>query len=89
MFKENTDMIKPSINDLLKRDDFTELHENSGNADRGNIDKSGHCYHVITRAWGRQLRIPFSPAQSSTLAIEAARPVQMVATRGRMYCIVS
>ena len=47
-------MIKPSINDLLKRDDFTELHENSGNADRGNIDKSGHCYHVITRAWGKE-----------------------------------
>lgn len=54
VFKENTDMIKPSINDLLKRDDFTELHENSGNADRGNIDKSGHCYHVITRAWGKE-----------------------------------
>lgn len=52
--KEKSTMAKPSINDILRRADFTEPHENAGTAEKGNIDKGGHFYHVITQSWGKE-----------------------------------
>ncbi len=40
-------------------------------------------------AVGEHVRLPALPAASSTAAIEAAWPMQKVATSGLMYCIVS
>ena len=44
---------------------------------------------VMIRACGRAKRLPAAPAHSSSEPIEAAWPTQIVATSGRMYCIVS
>ena len=42
-----------------------------------------------TRAFGSAVRMPGAPAASSTPAAEAAWPTHVVATGGRMNCIVS
>src|SRR3990167_8191107 len=44
---------------------------------------------TMTREFGSEKRMPFSPAVSSRLHIEAAWPMTKVETLGRMYCIVS
>ena len=44
---------------------------------------------IITREWGSAERLPLAPAVSSTAPIEAASPVQMVATSELTSCIVS
>ena len=41
------------------------------------------------RELGSENRLPFAPAASSTAAIEAAWPMQIVCTSGLMNCIVS
>ena len=41
------------------------------------------------RAFVSANRLPFVPAASSTAAAEAAWPMQIVDTSGRMNCIVS
>ncbi len=43
----------------------------------------------MIRALGCEIRLPLAPAQSSSEPIEAACPIQTVATDERMYCIVS
>ncbi len=43
----------------------------------------------MIRAWGSAKRLPAAPAQSRNCPIEAARPMQMVATSGAMNCMVS
>lgn len=48
-----TKMTKPKISELLKKADFTESHENAGTVEKGNIDRTGHFYHVITQSWGK------------------------------------
>ena len=47
----------------------------------------GWC--IMTREWGRAVRLPFSPAVSSTAAMLAAIPVHIVDTLGAMSCMVS
>ena len=44
---------------------------------------------IMTRLWGKAERLPSAPATRSTAAMEAAMPVQMVATGLWMNCIVS
>ena len=43
----------------------------------------------MMREFGRLVRMPGSPAASSSEPIDAACPITMVATAGRMNCIVS
>ena len=43
----------------------------------------------MIRACGRANRLPSAPAQSRNWPIEAARPMQIVATSGAMNCMVS
>ena len=44
---------------------------------------------IMMREWGSAERLPLVPAHINTAAIEAAMPVQMVATSGLMNCMVS
>ena len=44
---------------------------------------------IMTRAFGSAVRLPFAPAASSRLAIDAACPTQKVATGQRSACMVS
>ena len=41
-----------SIIDILKRSGSEPDSDNVGSTARRNIDKTGYCYHVITKAWG-------------------------------------
>ena len=43
----------------------------------------------MMRAFGRATRSPASPAISRNEPIEAAMPMQVVATGQRIYCMVS
>ena len=47
----------------------------------------GWC--IMMRAWGSENRLPGAPEHSRNWPIEAARPMQMVATSGWMNCMVS
>lgn len=44
---------------------------------------------MSTRECGRAYRLPLAPPASSTAAIEAAIPMQIVMTSGLTYCMVS
>src|SRR5229473_1086685 len=44
---------------------------------------------ISTRACGSENLFPFAPAASSSAAIEAACPMQIVLTSGRINCMVS
>ena len=44
---------------------------------------------IMTREFGSPERLPRVPAASRTAAMLAAWPMQMVATSGLMYCMVS
>ena len=44
---------------------------------------------ITMREFGSENRLPFAPAASSTAAIDAACPMQIVCTSGLMNCIVS
>ena len=41
-----------TILDLLERNDPGQGNERIGSTARRNIDKTGYCYHTITKAWG-------------------------------------
>ena len=44
---------------------------------------------IMMREFGRAKRLPLAPAASRTAPIDAAWPMQIVATSRRTYCIVS
>ena len=44
---------------------------------------------ISTREFGSAYRLPFLPAASSTAAIDAACPMQIVWMSGLTYCMVS
>ncbi len=44
---------------------------------------------IMTRACGRQKRLPLAPEASSTAPMLAAWPTQIVLTSGLMNCMVS
>ena len=44
---------------------------------------------ISTRECGSARRLPLAPAASRTAPMEAAWPMQIVATSQRMYCMVS
>ena len=44
---------------------------------------------IMIRLFGSAYRLPGAPAASSTAAIDAAMPMQIVDTGARRYCIVS
>ena len=48
-----------------------------------------HGWWIRMRELGSEKRLPLVPAASSTAAIDAAWPMQIVCTSGRMNCIVS
>ena len=43
---------KGSIISFLKKGISELSSENIGSSAKGNVDKSGYCYHTITKAWG-------------------------------------
>ena len=47
------------------------------------------AWWISTRVLGREWRRPCAPPASRTAAMDAARPMQMVPTRGSTYCMVS
>jgi hypothetical protein len=44
---------------------------------------------TMIRLFGSAYRLPLAPAASSTAAIDAAIPMQIVETGARTYCMVS
>jgi hypothetical protein len=44
---------------------------------------------IMIREFGSALRLPFSPAASSTAPMDAAIPMHIVFTGAFMYCMVS